>query len=330
MGDGMKDLVTVASEDATNGIEKGLVNGRFQKVATQHLERDMLRNEARLLIHLEETGIAPTMIGLLENEKSTTLITRYLGESQPVTDEVTFRRNCARLLITLRQAGVVHGDLTRYNIVVRDNFPLIVDLAQSRLDHENVPDKRPEGDAYHLWEAARQLSPDTARHIRKWQHIRPFVGSGSLIDLGCWEGDYTLFALSENPSRQIVGIEGNIHNYEKATQYWGRGLISYQYTRLVKRYTPKRHWDTAFLMSVYSYLVEDYGRNVAAEWLGEVVRHSGQLFFENQLYGDGPGPFFFQNDDDIYNFLKSYGAVERVVTIHVHGRDYDRTVWRIT
>lgn len=324
------NLVTDATADRTAGVSKRVVDGRFVKMAVTPLEREFLRNEARILEHLTETRIAPAVYELEETESSTLLLTEYLGESQPVTDEVAFRRNCARLLITLRQAGVVHGDLTRYNIVVRDNFPIAVDFAQSRLVHEAGPDKRPEGDAFHLWEAARQLSPDTGRHIRKWQAIRPFVAEGSLIDLGCWEGDYTLFALSENPNRQIVGVEGNLHNYEMAECLWGRGLISYQYTRLVGKYRLSRQWDTAFLMSVWSYLVQDYGRPAAEEFLAHVIQHTGQLFFENQLYGDGPGPVFFAKDDGIYHLLKQYGRVEKLVTIPVHGRPFSRTVWRVT
>ena len=133
--------------------------------------------------------------------------------------------------------------------------------------------------------------------------------------------------------RQIVGIEGNLHNYETAVSLWGHGLISYVYTKLVEEYWLERQWDTSFCMSVWPYLVQDYGRSQATEFLRHTIAHSGQHFFETQLYGDGPGPSFFHSDTDVKEFLESVSGkkkVEPLATIHVHGRNFDRTVWRIS
>jgi len=61
----------------------------------------------------------------------------------------------------------------------------------------------------------------------------------------------------------------------------------------------------------------------------KLAKRSSQLFFETQLYGDGPGLPEHKTDDDVYKFLKQFGKVEKLVTIPVFGRDAARSVWRI-
>lgn len=52
----MMHLVIDAAETATNGIIKEKRGNRFHKTGFTPLERAMLHNEGRLLLHLAETG----------------------------------------------------------------------------------------------------------------------------------------------------------------------------------------------------------------------------------------------------------------------------------
>ena len=56
------------------------------------------------------------------------------------------------ILAALAVAGIRHGDLTKYSVLIDDvdGHPYIIDFAESRLWSDPRPDKRPEGDAYWL------------------------------------------------------------------------------------------------------------------------------------------------------------------------------------
>lgn len=303
----------------------------LEKTAVTHMERTFLRNEARMLTHMQASCFTPVPHMIQEDERCTALTEEYLGESEPVTDEVIFRRECALLLLMLRDYGVIHGDLTSKNIIVRNNRPMVVDWHQSRLINDPGPDKRPEGDAYHLWRAAAELSPDTSRHLRKWLAIRPYVQDGSLLDLGCADGDYCLFALAEKAGRAIHGVDKDRKVYRRALSWSGIFRDLFFFHQSIDKWNPESpHYDTIFMMSVYPYMTEDYGRDRAAQLVRKAVGHSDQLFFETQLHGDGPGPKWFQTDYDVEKWLAWMGKVEQITTIPVHGRDASRTIWRVT
>jgi hypothetical protein len=69
------------------------------------------------------------------------------------------------------------------------------------------------------------------------------------------------------------------------------------------------------------------------EWLDAVIKRSQQVFIEIHRYGDGPGSVRFQNDLDVYNYLKTFVATEqikRLCSLPVHGRNATRTVWSVS
>ena len=151
---------------------KGLktsINGKFITLhATTETECKFLLNADRMLMIMANSGFTPELRSSTFDADSPRfdapftsgrLTMEYLGESQPVTDKKEFRHQCRLLLMALKSRGVIHGDLTRKNIIVRDNKPYAIDFQQSRLETEPGPDKRPEGDSFHLWQAADELSP---------------------------------------------------------------------------------------------------------------------------------------------------------------------------
>lgn len=337
----MTHLVADVREEELEGIETAVSGNTFIKTAHTAMEIGFLNNEYFILNRFRELGInvAPTPIKIEIDGERETLYESYLGEGEPVTDEVAFRRNCAWLLFSLRKAAVVHGDLTRLNIVVKDNFPYLTDFHQSRFEDEPGPDKRPEGDAYHLWQAAEELSPDTSRHIRKWRAIRPYVQEGSILDVGCAEGDYLFFAAAENPERPLTGIDNDFNAANRADMLLMAAMGEGEYvvwdswfTRLGRdRWAPPhRLADSVFFMSVYAHMVNDMGRERADFVTADLVNRSDQVFFETQLHGDGPGVPWHKTTADVREWLGQFGDVQALATIPVHGREpFTRTVFRV-
>ena len=83
-----------------------------------------------------------------------------LGESEPITDTEQFMSHLPKMLDALLEAGIRHGDLTKYAIIVRENNPYLIDFAESRLWDDPRPDKRPErSDAEWLTETMKSLCP---------------------------------------------------------------------------------------------------------------------------------------------------------------------------
>lgn len=78
-----------------------------------------------------------------------TIRTVYV-ESEPVTDKEAFMAHYEPVLQALKDAGIRHGDLTPQSVLVKDNRPILIDFAESRLWNDPRPDKRPEGDAFWL------------------------------------------------------------------------------------------------------------------------------------------------------------------------------------
>lgn len=78
-----------------------------------------------------------------------TIRTEYV-ESESVTDKASFMEHYEKVLQVLHSAGIRHGDLTPQSVLVKDNKPILIDFAESRLLSDPRPDKRPEGDAFWL------------------------------------------------------------------------------------------------------------------------------------------------------------------------------------
>ena len=107
-------------------------------------------NEYRWTSAMAKRGYAPVCLML----DAHTIRTRYLGNQaeswSSVTDPYEFLSHKPLLLGALKDAGVRHGDLTRYAVIVVDNKPYLIDFAQSRSIHSTLPDKRPQGDEFWL------------------------------------------------------------------------------------------------------------------------------------------------------------------------------------
>jgi len=66
-----------------------------------------------------------------------------------LTDPTKFQHRCLLLLEALKDNHLRHGDLTRPHLfVTENNWPMLIDWAESRVMCDIRPDKRPEGDKY--------------------------------------------------------------------------------------------------------------------------------------------------------------------------------------
>ena len=135
-----------------NGISRvwlDIANGYIFKRSIPFL----IENEFYFLQSMWSRGFAPSSVRW---DKYTIQMT-YLGESDPVTDKPKFRHNCKKLLEALKDAGIRHGDLTEYAIIVKNNHPYVIDFAESRFWDDPRPDKRLEGDKHWLWKSVEQI-----------------------------------------------------------------------------------------------------------------------------------------------------------------------------
>ena len=319
------DVVTGFTEAEIKGITFEKADpGWLRVVPHSTIEEKFVVNGAHYITRMLGTNFAPRTLltdgGLLIED---------LGKSEDVWDEVGFRRNCARLLLKLKEFNIEHGDLTSKNIIVKDNCPVVVDWWQAKNLDDPTPSKRSKGDAYHLWRAAEELSPDTSRHVRRWIAIREHVGTGSLVDLGCAEGDFCLFAVSERKNDQMVptvAVDKDIEAIKEAGLVC-RGLeVSYRACDIMD--VEDFMYDTVFLMSTWAYIFNRKGSG-ARTLLKRIMEQCGKLIFETQLHGDGPGPSFLRTDQDVYEMLDGYGNVERLAQIPVSGRNAARSIWLV-
>jgi hypothetical protein len=77
--------------------------------------------------------------------------------------------------------------------------------------------------------------------------------------------------------------------------------------------------------------VSEYGRERAEAWLEQAIRWSEVLYFETQLWGDGPGPDFLPDETEVGQLLRRLGAnvARPFASLPVIGREAIRTVWRV-
>lgn len=308
-----------------------LRNQTIVKTADTSQGEMLLVNEARFLKELRGTGFVPHIF-LDEPDR---IVMQDLGESETVIDPDVFRRNAILLLNTLNIYRIKHGDLTDSNVIIKNDRPMAIDWCEAvRLD-ERREGKRPEPDSYHLWNVVA-ANRDTARTARRWIAIRDALGidnlSGkSLIDLGCHKGDFV--AAASVDGMIATGIDRNSKAIEEARRIWkdvpNAGFFDYEIIEFLNG-SHTVHFDVLLMLSTWPYIVQDYGELSARTVLGMAKERCDILFFESQLFKDGPGPPFFKTDDDVASTLSEIGSVEKVVTLRVCGRNAARSVFMVT
>jgi predicted Ser/Thr protein kinase len=341
------------------GGHEGLIVRRtsegIRKIASgPNLEVNLqgLMNEARMLRLMEGTGFAPRLYAvgddwILQEDVGETLQQGADTNRTIVIDSERFRRNCARLLLALRDREIRHGDITAPNIAIgRNDQPIALDWQESHLFHEPRKSKHFSSDSFLLWRTASSApsqiypTPDTPRIIRRWSLVRDDLGGGSgtdnlkgktLLDLGCFMGDFCGMAIADG--MRAIGVDRGGFNTDvpdsitEARKLWDSRA---QFLKGDILDLDSYEADAVLLFSTWSYIIQEYGQERADDLLGLIVAEASVLYFEMQLYGDGPGPAWATCDDDVHNHLSRFGKVVALGSFPVTGRPATRTIWRVT
>ena len=285
-----------------------------------------ITNAVRFFLALEDTAYVPKLIG-----HSATELRYVYAEAAPVTDETIARRNAIHALLKLKQRSIIHGDLTAYNFVFVDNVPKIFDWGEARFAWETTV-KRAGMDADWFYPALEL--PDTARIWRRWKAIReysvPFRGYGKLLDLGTLYGDFVALATSEG--LRARGYDRGAFDTDcirTASNMWQQYGCEFNEADITQLADGALRSDITLLFSVWTYVINQYGKPAAEEFLARVIDNCEILFFENHIAGDGFAADFL-TEDYLEDTLKSMAScVEPLVRIPVAGRDAERIVWKV-
>lgn len=308
-----------------------------------------LMNEARMLERLAGSGIAPALI----ERGADWIIEEDLGLSEPPQDMELLRRRMVRMVATMRQYGVRHGDLTGPNVILRRDQPQAIDWQEGHVLGEMPPQKSPATDSdflcrYLIGTHGPDGNADTPRVARRWLAVLGSLGGTRLaknpvsnlplkgktfMDLGCFQGDFVALAATEG--MRAYGLDpGGFRTGEDAIRI-GRQLwdgFPFGTVTLIEGDAMKEvrfTYDVVMMFSTWPYIVQDYGTIAAEALLRRIIEDCGVLFFETQLHGDGPGPDFLKTDEDVEAMLARYGDVKHLIKIPVTGRPAFRSVFRV-
>ncbi len=324
-------------EDVATYREDGqIVKKPKTVIGVTHLDNEMMH-----LKTLEPSGYVPKIVTLRFED----LVLEDLGDGEEVTDADALLTHAIHLLAWLNKSGIIHGDLTAPNIIIRDNRPYAIDFheAVDDLSADYIRPKRPEGDWFHLLQAM-EAHGDPRRIMRRWLAIRESMGTASLqgkalVDFGCHEG--YMVALAAANGANALGWDFNQIVCANARTRWAELPMSEKQFPLTflhhnidyfRRQHRKSHADidVGLCLSVYPYLIQQLGEERARLILAKMVASFDMLFFEAQSSGDGPGPAFWKDQDAVGEYLSIFGAVEEVCRLRIAGRDAERVTWKVT
>lgn len=324
--------------------------GDLLGVDLYELNVSAIHNEAFALCEMEGSGYTPVMVAVEDD----ILYEEDLGDGGMPLDAEVWRQNCVRMLATIRARGLRHGDLRGTNIITRGankgergNDPYAIDWQEAHYLGDVPPQKSPFSDSMFLMQhIIGTVGPtgvaDVPRVARRWGAILGVMGAATnlelplkgktFLDLGCFQGDFCALAASEGMYAVGVdqgGFRTGENSIEIARQLWEGfpfGELAFAQRNILNGSCQA---DVVVMFSTWSYIVQDFGRRVAEDILRQVIAQAGTFLFENQLYGDGPGPEFLQEDKDIRAMMFRLGAttVNVVGTFPVTGRPASRTVW---
>jgi len=315
---------------------------------------DALMNEARMLRLMGGSGFTPMLTG----EGSSGIEQEDVGDTEPPTDGELFRRNCIKMLATIRARGLRHGDLIGSNVITRNNHPCAIDWQEGHLLTEPAPQKQPWSDSHLLMRHIYGTldvngQADTPRVARRWSAVLHALGADTnftlplkgktFLDLGCFQGDFVALAAAEGMDARGIdqgGFRSGENSIKIGAELWhdfpfGKMTLLktdiVTITQNVKKHTHGEIFDVVMMFSTWPYIVRDFGWDIATETLAVIIERNVVLFFETQLAGDGPGPAALKTDDDVAQLLHSLGAstVNAIATYPVTGRPANRTVWEV-
>lgn len=312
---------------------------------------EALMNESQCLQAMDGSGFSPMLI----HEGYDYIDQEDLGDTETATDPEAWRRNCVKMLAEIRARGLRHGDLIGANIITSGNDPHAVDWQEGHLLTEKAPQRNPSSDSALLMRHIAGTSGpdgqmDIPRVARRWGVVLGALGANlnltlplkgkSFFDLGCFQGDFVALAAAEGMYATGVdqgGFRSGENSIEIGQKLWADfpfGTINLMNENIIS--LPEwsgwdSGWDVMMMFSTWPYIVNDYGWDQACDVLKEIIKRNEVLFFETQLYGDGPGPEQLKTDADVAQLLVALNAmtVKAIGTFPVTNRPASRTIWEV-
>ncbi len=308
---------------------------------------EALMNESTCLQAMDGSGFTPMLI----HEGPDYIDQEDMGDTETQADPEAWRRNCVRMLAEIRARGLRHGDLIGANIITRGNNPYAIDWQEGHLLTEPAPQRNPSSDSALLMRhIAGTPGPDgqldIPRVARRWGAVLGALGANtnltlplkgkSFLDLGCFQGDFVALAAAEG--MVAWGLDrGGFRSGEDSIEIGRKVWTDFPFgeARLDRAdITGPRRWagfDVVMMFSTWPYIVKDYGWDRACGLLRGIINDNEVLFFETQLYGDGPGPEQLRNDADVKSMLLRLGAsgVKELGIFPVTNRPASRTIWEV-
>ena len=326
--------------------EKDTTHADLRGVDLYDLNLTALHNEAAMLDAMTDSGHTPDLLDIDEG----VVWQSDVGVMESGHDMEAWRRNCVRMLATIRSRGLRHGDLRGTNVITRDDWPWVIDWQESHRIGDVPPQKSPYSDSNLLMQHIEGTPGpdgqfDTPRVARRWRAVLDSLGASTnltlplkdktFLDLGCFQGDFVALAAAEGMLAWGIdsgGFRTGENSIEIGEDLWRD--FPFGEIKLMRSDIPViRHYeaDVVMMFSTWPYIVKDHGYHKAVNVLVRIIDNADVFFFETQLWGDGPGPNFLQTDADIEGLLLGAGArvVKPIATFPVTGRPASRTVWRV-
>lgn len=111
-------------------------------------------NEMFCLERMQQYGFVPRW----PNRIGLEIVSMEFIEEDHAINPDKFMGYLEQVLLALAKARIVHGDLTEYSVLVKNNRPVLVDFAESRPSTSPISPKRPEGDRYWLERTMRKIA----------------------------------------------------------------------------------------------------------------------------------------------------------------------------
>jgi protein-L-isoaspartate O-methyltransferase len=170
-----------------------------------------------------------------------------------------------------------------------------------------------------MHEVINRRSPEMWKQIAKAFNFQ----KKKVLDLGSGYCDLAIFA--NKAGARVMGIEKDPLIAERAERHV-KDSDAYVVinVRDIEDYVrkPRSRWDVIFCTSVLPYL--EFPDRVM-EWMAQ---HAPTSIIEHQYAGDGPGPTWIQDDDDMQSWLKHFWPrVIKIGQTEVIERGAIRSIW---
>lgn len=171
------------------------------------------------------------------------------------------------------------------------------------------------------------LAPINARSPEMWEMMQVIDWRGKdVLDIGCGAGDMLLY-VAQAGATTVIGIDKSKEVIDGiALRTVGRFPQIHLICRDIEGYFGELMptFDVILCLSVIPYL----SRGIY-DVLGWIANHSQQSIIECQYFGDGPGPVFIEDDDDMQHVFRA-SSIEKATKLGftvVEGRDKERSLW---